>query len=63
MHWMATFSVASTVWGINDDYMARLGLNPASHAENNYLIGCNFRSLHVGGAFFLFCGRRGHLSN
>ncbi len=54
MHWMATFSVASTVWGINDDYMARLGLNPASHAENNYLIGCNFRSLHVGGAFFLF---------
>lgn len=54
MHWMATFSVASTVWGINDDYMARLGLNPASHAENNYLIGCNFRSRHVGGAFFLF---------
>ena len=54
MHWMATWSVASTVWGINDDYMARLGLTPASHAENNYLIGCNFRSLHPGGAHFLF---------
>jgi prepilin-type N-terminal cleavage/methylation domain-containing protein/prepilin-type processing-associated H-X9-DG protein len=54
MHWMTTWAVATTVWGINDDYMARLGLTPAEHAENNYLIGCNFRSLHPGGAHFLF---------
>jgi prepilin-type processing-associated H-X9-DG protein len=33
--------------------MARLGLTPTQHAELNYLIGCNFRSLHPGGAHFL----------
>jgi prepilin-type N-terminal cleavage/methylation domain-containing protein/prepilin-type processing-associated H-X9-DG protein len=54
MHWMATWSVASTVWGINDDYVARLGLSPTEHANVNYLIGCNYRSLHPGGAHFVF---------
>jgi prepilin-type N-terminal cleavage/methylation domain-containing protein/prepilin-type processing-associated H-X9-DG protein len=54
MHWMTTWSVATTVWGINDDYMARLGLSPSDHANLNYLIGCNFRSLHPGGAHFLY---------
>jgi prepilin-type N-terminal cleavage/methylation domain-containing protein/prepilin-type processing-associated H-X9-DG protein len=54
MHWMNTWGVATVVWGINDDYMARLGLTPAEHGEVNYLVGCNFRSLHPGGAHFLF---------
>lgn len=54
MHWMGTWSVATTVWGINTDYMATLGLTPAQHKDLNYLIGCNFRSRHPGGAFFLF---------
>jgi prepilin-type processing-associated H-X9-DG protein len=54
MHWMGTWAVATTVWGINTDYMATLGLTRAQHEENNYLIGCNFRSHHPGGSFFLF---------
>ena len=54
MHWMTTWAVSTTVWGINDDYMARLGLSPTEHKDLNYLIGCNFRSLHPGGAHFLF---------
>jgi prepilin-type N-terminal cleavage/methylation domain-containing protein/prepilin-type processing-associated H-X9-DG protein len=54
MHWMTTWGVSSVVWGINDDYMAKLGLTPQEHADLNYLVGCNFRSLHPGGAHFLF---------
>jgi prepilin-type processing-associated H-X9-DG protein len=54
MHWMTNWGVSTVVWGINDDYVARLGLTPAEHAEFNYLIGCNFRSLHPGGSHFLF---------
>jgi prepilin-type processing-associated H-X9-DG protein len=54
MHWMTTWAVATVVWGINDDYMGRLGLSPTEHKELNYLIGCNFRSRHPGGAHFLF---------
>jgi prepilin-type processing-associated H-X9-DG protein len=42
------------VWGINTDYVARLGLTLANHKLYNYLTGCNFRSRHVGGAYFLF---------
>jgi prepilin-type processing-associated H-X9-DG protein len=54
MQWMATFAVATSVWGINTDYLARLGLTPAEHRLYNYLTGCNFRSRHIGGAHFLF---------
>jgi prepilin-type processing-associated H-X9-DG protein len=52
--WMYTWSVASTVWGINTDYVARLGLTPAEHDQFNYQTGCNFRSRHPGGAQFLY---------
>ncbi len=54
MQWMATFAVATTVWGINTDYVARLGFDVNEHKLYNYLTGCNFRSRHVGGAYFLF---------
>jgi prepilin-type processing-associated H-X9-DG protein len=54
MQWMATFAVATSVWGVNVDYLAKLGFTPAQHRLNNYLTGCQFRSLHPGGAHFLF---------
>jgi prepilin-type N-terminal cleavage/methylation domain-containing protein/prepilin-type processing-associated H-X9-DG protein len=54
MQWMATFDVGTSVWGINTDYLARLGFTPAEHKLYNYLTGCNFRSRHIGGAYFLF---------
>jgi prepilin-type N-terminal cleavage/methylation domain-containing protein/prepilin-type processing-associated H-X9-DG protein len=54
MHWMTTWSVASTVWGINTDYVARLGLSPSEHLRFNYQLGCNFRSRHPGGAHFVY---------
>ncbi len=54
MQWMATFAVATSVWGINTDYVARMGLSLSDHKLYNYLTGCNFRSLHPGGAHFLF---------
>jgi prepilin-type processing-associated H-X9-DG protein len=53
MQWMATFAVATVVWGINDDYVSRFALTPEQHKELNYLMGCNFRSRHPGGAHFL----------
>ncbi|MEX2307994.1 MAG: DUF1559 domain-containing protein [Pirellulales bacterium] len=52
--WMYTWGVASTVWGINTDYVARLGLTPSEHDQFNYQTGCNFRSRHPGGAHFLY---------
>ena len=53
--WMSTFCVSSTVWGINTDYVTILGLTLANHQNVNYLTGgASFRSLHVGGAYFLF---------
>jgi len=52
--WMYTWGVASTVWGINTDYVARLGLSPTEHDRFNYQTGCNFRSRHPGGAHFLY---------
>jgi prepilin-type N-terminal cleavage/methylation domain-containing protein/prepilin-type processing-associated H-X9-DG protein len=52
--WMYTWSVASTVWGINTDYVARLGLSTTEHDKFNYETGCNFRSRHPGGAHFLY---------
>jgi prepilin-type N-terminal cleavage/methylation domain-containing protein/prepilin-type processing-associated H-X9-DG protein len=52
--WMATFAVGTSVWGINTDYVARLGFDVAKHKLYNYLTGCNFRSRHTGGAHFLF---------
>ena len=54
MQWMATFAVASSVWGINTDYIAKTGMPASKHKDNNYLTGCNFRSRHPGGAQFLF---------
>ena len=54
MQWMATFAVASSVWGINTDYIAKTGMTADQHKTNNYLTGCNFRSRHPGGAQFLF---------
>ena len=54
MHWMTTWSVGSTVWGINTDYIARLGLSQSDHLRFNYQLGCNFRSHHQGGANFVF---------
>ncbi|MCC7475300.1 MAG: DUF1559 domain-containing protein [Pirellulales bacterium] len=53
-NWMSTWSVASTVWGINTDYVARLGLSFSEHDQYNYQTGCNFRSRHPGGAHFLY---------
>jgi prepilin-type N-terminal cleavage/methylation domain-containing protein/prepilin-type processing-associated H-X9-DG protein len=53
MHWMSSWSVGSTVWGINTDYLATLGLSRTEHDTLNYLTGCNFRSRHPGGAHFL----------
>lgn len=58
--WMYTWSVATTVWGINTDYVAKLGLSPSDHDKFNYETGCNFRSLHPGGAHFLFAD--GHVA-
>jgi len=52
--WMYTWGVASTVWGINTDYVARLGFTPDEHDNFNYQTGCNFRSRHPGGAHFLY---------
>jgi len=51
--WMGSFSVASTVWGINIDYLATLGWNQNTHDRNNFTAGCNYRSRHPGGAMFL----------
>ena len=51
--WMASFAVASTVWGINIDYLATLGWNQSAHDRNNFTAGCNYRSRHPGGAQFL----------
>lgn len=52
--WMYTWSVASTVWGINTDYVSRLGFTPQEHDQFNYETGCNFRSRHPGGAQFVY---------
>jgi prepilin-type processing-associated H-X9-DG protein len=52
--WMYTWSVASTVWGINTDYVSRLGLTLNEHDDFNYETGCNFRSRHPGGAQFVY---------
>jgi prepilin-type processing-associated H-X9-DG protein len=52
--WMGSWTVASTVWGINVDYLALLGWDEAAHDLNNYTAGCNYRSRHPGGAQFLF---------
>ena len=54
MQWMASYCVSTTVWGINTDYVSMLGFTRQQHLLNNFLTGCNFRSLHPGGAHFLF---------
>ncbi len=51
MNWMSSWSVASTVWGINENYIAKI---PALAGDGlNWAAGCNFRSFHPGGAQFL----------
>ena len=52
--WMWTWGVASTVWGINTDYVARLGFSATEHDQIQLPNGCNFRSRHPGGAHFLY---------
>lgn len=52
--WMTSWTVASTVWGINVDYLALLGWDRNAHNRNNYTAGCNYRSRHPGGAQFLY---------
>ena len=42
MHWMSSWCVASSVWGIN-----------AADATSNWWGGCNWRSRHPGGANFV----------
>lgn len=51
--WMSSWTVASTVWGINIDYLATLGWSESAHDRNNFTAGCNYRSRHPGGAQFL----------
>jgi prepilin-type N-terminal cleavage/methylation domain-containing protein len=46
MHWLSSWGVASTVWGINVDYLARIP------SIQNWQAGCGFRSHHPGGAQF-----------
>lgn len=52
LHWMSSWSIASAVWGINVDHIA-LAPQTAQH-DYNWAAGCNYRSLHPGGAQFLF---------
>lgn len=52
--WMSSWTVASTVWGINIDYLSILGWDTDEHDTNNFTTGCNFRSRHPGGAQFLY---------
>jgi prepilin-type N-terminal cleavage/methylation domain-containing protein/prepilin-type processing-associated H-X9-DG protein len=51
--WMSSWTVASTVWGINTNYLATLGWDEGAHDRNNFTAGCNYRSRHPGGAQFL----------
>ena len=43
LNWMSTWAVSSTVWGIN-----------ARNVGSAWNTGCNFRSRHTGGAYFLY---------
>jgi hypothetical protein len=58
MHWMSSWSSASTVWGINENYIAKI---PALAGDGlNWAAGCNFRSFHPGGAQFLMADASVH---
>ena len=48
MQWMSSWSVTSTVWGINTDYLARIP------DIANWQAGSSYRSHHPGGAQFLY---------
>ncbi len=48
MAWLSSWSVASSVWGINTDYLAQF---PPGGIEN-WQAGCNWRSRHPDGANF-----------
>jgi prepilin-type processing-associated H-X9-DG protein len=52
--WMSSWAVASTVWGINTDYLAILGWDATTHDRYNFTAGCNFRSRHPSGSHFLY---------
>lgn len=53
MHWMSSWAVASTVWGINTDYVTMFRWDANTHDNQNWQTGCNYRSRHPGGAHFL----------
>ena len=62
--WMSSWAVATTVWGINIDYLSILGWDIDTHDQNNFTTGCNLRSRHPGGAQFLYVdGSVGFLSD
>jgi len=48
MQWMSSWGIASTVWGINTDYLAMVP------NIQNWQAGCSYRSLHPGGSNFVF---------
>jgi prepilin-type N-terminal cleavage/methylation domain-containing protein/prepilin-type processing-associated H-X9-DG protein len=58
MQWMSSWAVASAVWGINVDHIAK---SPDTSQElYNWAAGCNYRSHHPGGAQFLFADASVH---
>ena len=48
MQWMSSWSVASTVWGINTPYLSMIP------SIDNWQAGCSWRSHHPAGANFLY---------
>lgn len=58
MNWMSSWSVASTVWGVNENYVAKIPT--LARDDLNWAAGCNFRSLHPGGSQFLMADSSVH---
>jgi prepilin-type N-terminal cleavage/methylation domain-containing protein/prepilin-type processing-associated H-X9-DG protein len=51
MQWMSSWAIATTVWGINENHIVKAP--QTARRDTNWAAGCNFRSLHQGGAHFL----------